>query len=126
MKPKIHIILPFLLLVFSGLITACSSTHTADITDPVQLQGTSSEEPIDRSLLVEPEEVLNEELTALDRTGAWTDGQAETIAQVEPEVIFDFPITINKQVEFYLNIFQNRQRRYFQRWLARSGKYLPY
>ncbi|RUM36020.1 MAG: lytic transglycosylase [Desulfobulbus sp.] len=126
MKPKLHIIFPFFLLLLSGLITACSSTHTALVTNPAQLQGTSSEEPIDQSLLVEPEEVLNEELTALDRTGAWTDGQTETITQVEPEVIFDFPITINRQVEFYLNIFQNRQRRYFQRWLARSGKYLPY
>jgi len=126
MKPKIHTVLPCFLLLFSSLITACSSTHTADMANPAQLQGTSSEEPIDQSLLVEPEEVLNEELTALDRTGAWTDGQSETIAQVEPEVIFDFPITINKQVEFYLNTFQNRQRRYFKRWLARSGKYLPY
>ncbi len=126
MKPKIHTVLPCFLLLFSSLITACSSMHTADMANPAQLQGTSSEEPIDQSLLVEPEEVLNEELTALDRTGAWTDGQSETVAQVEPKVIFDFPITINKQVEFYLDTFQNRQRRYFKRWLARSGKYLPY
>ncbi len=126
MKPRPHSILSLVLLLFSGLITACSSTHTADMTCPTQLQGISSEEPLDRSLFVEPEEVLNEELAALDHTGAWTDGQAEKLDQIEPEVIFDFPITINKQVEFYLDIFQNRQRRYFKRWLARSGKYLPY
>ncbi|MBW2328360.1 MAG: LysM peptidoglycan-binding domain-containing protein, partial [Deltaproteobacteria bacterium] len=33
--------------------------------------------------------------------------------------------TINKQVEYYLDLFQNKQKKYFKRWLARSGKYLP-
>ncbi|MBU3937437.1 MAG: transglycosylase SLT domain-containing protein [Proteobacteria bacterium] len=37
----------------------------------------------------------------------------------------DFPITINDQVEYYLNYFQNRHRRTFAVWLARSSRYLP-
>ncbi len=126
MKPKLHTAFPIALVLFSGLITACSSTHTANMTCPVQLQDQAAEKTIDRSLLVEPEEVLKEELSSLDRTGDWTDGQPETVVQVKPEVVFDFPITINKQVEFYLDTFQHRQRKYFKRWLARSGKYLPY
>ena len=126
MKPKLHTVLSLFLLLFSGLITACSSVYTFDLTNHALLPGSSSEEPVDPAQLVEPEEVLNEELSALDRTGDWTDGQTKTVAQAEPEVVFDFPITINKQVEFYLNIFQHGQRKYFKRWLARSGKYLPY
>lgn len=74
----------------------------------------------------EPEQVLEEELTALNEVGTWE----ETPQLVEPEVqeviTYDFPIVINKQVEFYLDLFQNRQRRYFEKWLSRSTKYLPY
>ena len=82
----------------------------------------------------EPEQVLEEELTALDRVGKWEES-AQTVEPVEQEVIaedlpevvnYDFPIAINKQVEFYLDIFQNKQRRYFERWLSRSTNYLPF
>ena len=126
MKPKLHLVLPPFLFLLSGLISACSSVQTTNKICPTQLQMQSSEDPIDRTLLVEPEEVLNEELAALDRTGDWTEGRPETVAGIEPEIVFDFPITINNQVKFYLDIFQHRQRKYFKRWLARSGKYLPY
>lgn len=74
----------------------------------------------------EPEQVLEEELTALDKVGTWEE-IPEVAVPEEPEVVtYDFPIVINKQVEFYLNLFQNKQRRYFERWLSRSTKYLPY
>jgi membrane-bound lytic murein transglycosylase D len=42
--------------------------------------------------------------------------------EVEP---YDFPITINDQVEYYLDFFQNRHRKTFTKWLARSSRYLP-
>lgn len=38
---------------------------------------------------------------------------------------YDFPITINGQVEYYLDFFTNRHRKTFARWLARSARYLP-
>ncbi|MDD3619363.1 MAG: LysM peptidoglycan-binding domain-containing protein [Desulfobulbaceae bacterium] len=77
----------------------------------------------------EPEVVLEEELKELDKIGGWeeTASQKQVQAASEPEeVTYDFPITMNKQVEFYLNLFQTKQRSYFERWLARSTKYLPY
>ena len=126
MKPKLNSVLPPFLLLLSGLITACSSVQTTKQICPTVLQNQSSENSIDHTLLVEPEEVLNEELAALDRTGDWTDGRPETVARIEPEIVFDFPITVNNQVKFYLDVFQHRQRKYFKRWLARSGKYLPF
>ena len=74
----------------------------------------------------EPEKVLEEELSALDKVGKWEENPKE-IEPAEPEKItYDFPIVINKQVEFYLDLFQGKQRRYFERWLSRSTKYLPY
>jgi membrane-bound lytic murein transglycosylase D len=80
----------------------------------------------------EPEVVLEEELKDLEKVGGWeeTASQQQVEAASEPqevaEVTYDFPITMNKQVEFYLNLFQTKQRSYYERWLARSAKYVPY
>ncbi|WP_456386190.1 LysM peptidoglycan-binding domain-containing protein [Desulfolithobacter sp.] len=74
--------------------------------------------------VAEPQQLLEEELSALNQLGPW-EQPAREIPPEEAQVSFDFPITINKQVEFYLDLFQNRQRHYFKRWLARSTKYLP-
>ncbi|MHB8790880.1 MAG: LysM peptidoglycan-binding domain-containing protein [Desulfobulbaceae bacterium] len=77
----------------------------------------------------EPEVALEEELKELTKLGAW---EEETTQQPQPEIAkseevpYDFPITMNKQVEFYINLFQTKQRGYFERWLARSTKYMPY
>jgi membrane-bound lytic murein transglycosylase D len=38
---------------------------------------------------------------------------------------YDFPVTINKQVLFYLDLFQGKQRKSFTIWLARSTQYIP-
>ncbi len=52
-------------------------------------------------------------------------------AAVQPEpptpskkLACDFPVIINKQVEFYLDQFQKRQRTSFRRWLKRSALYV--
>ena len=71
----------------------------------------------------EPDEMLAEELRALDRTGDWVTPSVVTLPESRGKGIKDFPLTINRQVEFYLDLFQNRQRRSFQIWLSRSGKY---
>lgn len=76
----------------------------------------------------EPEAALEEELSALDKVGKWEDPkQSQELLPEEPaEVTYDFPIIVNKQVEFYLALFQNQQRSYFEKWLARSTKYIPF
>ncbi len=74
---------------------------------------------------VEPEEVLEDELAALGQLGDWEDGSKVSAASTPEKVVYDFPVVVNKQVEFYLNLFQGRQRKYFKRWLARSTRYLP-
>jgi Skp family chaperone for outer membrane proteins len=123
----------FLLLVLAG----CSSTNpqsnwlheqaqdsisdsTAEIQDPDLTEIESASEVC-----------LDQELEALRLTGAWDDPQSYTSQQTsagdlgEPETSFDFPITVNRQVEVYIDLFQRKQRKYFGRWLARSGYYLP-
>ena len=77
----------------------------------------------------EPELALEEELKELKKSGEWVETVPDKqldIAPPEEEITFDFPITLNKQVEFYLDLFQNKQRDYFKRWLSRSTKYVPY
>lgn len=39
-------------------------------------------------------------------------------------VTYDFPIEINSHVEKYLDFFQTRLRPHFEKWLARSGRYV--
>ena len=77
----------------------------------------------------EPEISLDQELEALASTGAWEDPQTQAeVSQDATEVekvapLYDFPVVVNRQVEMYLDLFQGKQRKYFGRWLARSGRY---
>ncbi len=72
----------------------------------------------------EPEITVAEELKDLENLGQWEAGKPEEIP-IEPKITYDFPVTMNKQVEYYLNFFQHKHKRSFHRWLERSGKYLP-
>lgn len=73
----------------------------------------------------EPDAVLDQELAALSKTGQWGEKTTPVTAADGSEETspYDFPVVMNKQVEMYLDLFQNRQHKHFQSWLARSGKY---
>ncbi len=78
---------------------------------------------IDEVTIPETEATVNEEIKELEHLGSWEQGSAEPVDS--QEVTYDFPVTMNKQVEFYLDFFQNRQRPTFTKWLERSGRFLP-
>ncbi len=40
------------------------------------------------------------------------------------KITYDIPITINKQVKWYLNYFTSQERETFKSWLLRSGRYI--
>jgi membrane-bound lytic murein transglycosylase D len=90
--------------------------------DPVialEMNGESEE------VSVESEQIKALELEGLQSLGEWKAGEpAEEIA--EAQVQYDFPVTMNRQVEYYLDFFQNKNRRSFARWLSRSTAYLPF
>lgn len=75
-------------------------------------------------MLLEPEQTEAQELQGLENLGAWEEGKP-AVEPEEAEIQYDFPITVNRQVEYYLDFFQNKNREIFTRWLARSGAYLP-
>lgn len=119
------------------LLSGCSSTHLqSDLfyergTEPASISTAEIQDPDLKGIESESEVCLDQELEALRLTGDWDSPRHEMSQQTpvgdftKPEVTFDFPITVNRQVEVYLDLFQGKQRKYFGRWLARSGYYLP-
>ena len=121
-----------LLLAFLFISSGCTtkqqlSTSGLDL-PPSNMQPEEADPDLD-PVVLEPEISLDQELEALASTGAWEDPQAQAeVSQdsTEPEKVeplYDFPVVVNRQVEMYLDLFQGKQRKYFGRWLARSGSY---
>ncbi len=75
------------------------------------------------ALPAEPEQTISQEIKELENLGSWEEGIS--VKAEHPQVTYDFPITINRQVEYYLDFFQNEHRKSFSRWLKRSSRYLP-
>jgi membrane-bound lytic murein transglycosylase D len=116
----------------SSFLSACSglqssppssSLHTKDAISPV----TAKEEYPDLvPVSTEPETCLQKELDALRRTGTWESGERLVGDDKSGrKVQYDFPVTMNKQVEMYIDFFQNEHRKLFAGWLNRSSMYLP-
>jgi len=122
---------PFFLIAIILLLSSCGKQNTAvlyplpidEIASPVS---SLSNDPELLLVEAESEQCLTEELELLKRTGTWRpDIQKQFVDLPTKKVTYDFPIVLNKQVEAYLDIFQNQQKKTFRKWLVRSGKYLP-
>ncbi|MBI5894218.1 MAG: transglycosylase SLT domain-containing protein [Deltaproteobacteria bacterium] len=50
---------------------------------------------------------------------------SDEFLEIEGLITYDVPVVVNDRVNFFINYFQTRGRKYFERWLARSNKYLP-
>ncbi|MBW1916137.1 MAG: LysM peptidoglycan-binding domain-containing protein [Deltaproteobacteria bacterium] len=72
----------------------------------------------------EPEQTKDQELLDLKLLGKWEQG-VPAVEYSDDEVQYDFPVTVNKQVQYYLDFFTGRHRKNFAIWLSRSGRYLP-
>ncbi len=92
--------------------------------DPLALEETLASGDPESVVLPEPEETIPQEIDELQRLGKWEQGQPAA-EDATAEISYDFPVTVNRQVEYYLDFFQNQHRPTFARWLARSSRYLP-
>jgi membrane-bound lytic murein transglycosylase D len=72
----------------------------------------------------EPEQTIDQELIDLQNLGTWEQGVPAQVYS-EDEVEYDFPVTVNRQVEYYLDFFTGKGRKSFALWLERSGRYVP-
>jgi membrane-bound lytic murein transglycosylase D len=105
-------------------LSACADVHqSADhhLSDDQEL---ISSAPADAE---DPDSDISTELEALRRAGNWSRSSNSSLNKnLFPDTNFsDFPIVINNQVQAYLELFQNQQKKSFAIWLSRSGKYLP-
>jgi membrane-bound lytic murein transglycosylase D len=118
------------LIVFVFLsLSACSSHNKKSALQPSSPLVVSTDPEDEEISSAEPEETAQEELEALNEPGAWEYGANQTYSLkklgIDPSK-YDFPITVNKQVLYYLGLFQGKQRKSFSYWLARSSMYRPY
>lgn len=84
---------------------------------------------------IPPEEgvpLLVETIPAVETAAGTTRGEERGIWEEGPpaatspaEVTFDFPMVMNRHVEYYVDYFRNNLRRRFTDWLGRANRYLP-
>ena len=72
----------------------------------------------------EPEQTEAQEVKAIEKLAVDDDKSASEPAALKVQNLYDFPVTINPQVRYYLDYFQNQHRASSRRWLIRSGRYL--
>lgn len=117
-----YCLLFFLLTVLSACSPLTSSINSSSRDGEIAASG-DFDQPVESAVIpVESEQDLEEELAGLAQAGEWNDLTGKPSSSA---IVYDFPVVINPQVEFYLDLFQNRQKKYFKRWLERSTKYLP-
>src|SRR3972149_7542184 len=49
---------------------------------------------------------------------------ADSPEEFEDIITYDVPVVVNDRVSFFINYFQTRGKKYFERWLSRSTRYL--
>ena len=92
-------------------------------TDVIAIEEQDAEET-DEGTPAEPQATIAQEIADLKDLPPSDEDLAPQQTEV-PDPQTDFPLTMNRQVEYYLDFFQNRQHDSFARWLERSGRYLP-
>lgn len=115
---KIFSALPFHVLVVA-LLLALSSCSQHNVSS-------SRSGGLDAEEQDEFEANLNEELDGLNRLHSWKakrSAQQLRMSGIDP-ADYDFPIVLNDQVQYYLDLFQGKQRKSFQRQLERSSIYM--
>ncbi len=117
-----------LLLIGSGCTTT-QQISSSGLDVPKAIPRSPEIDPDLEPLVSEPEISLDQELKALASTGSWEEPlipKEETQICLDPEMaepLYDFPVVVNRQVQMYIDLFQGKQRKYFAKWLGRSGRY---
>jgi membrane-bound lytic murein transglycosylase D len=91
---------------------------------PPELSSADEEGRLFGDVEPEPEQTKDQELQDLELLGDWDQGVPAVIPS-DDVVENDFPVTLNKQVQYYLDFFMGKQRDSFAVWLSRSGRFLP-
>ena len=98
------------------VLAACSSLKTGDLDRGHNTQGTVSvvydgeqEGRLVGDVEPEPEKTKAQELKDLQLLGKWEQG-VPAVEYSDQEVEYDFPVTVNRQVQYYLDFFSFQVR----------------
>lgn len=73
--------------------------------------------------------IQSEELQLLQKLKELTADVPEENIEIEENnndlATYDIPVVVNDRVAFFMEYYQDRSRKHFEKWLARSSKYLP-
>jgi len=117
MKAKIFVLILLLALIISG----CATTQQASL--PEAKEASPETEAAAKLSRTEIEVKVAQELQRLGETQLAEEERRAAAEQEKGEVTYDIPITINAQVERWIDYFQTRIPKRFQLWLSRSGRY---
>ena len=88
------------------------------------LSSTEEEGRLQGDVEPEPEQTKDQELQELELLGEWEQGiPADTYS--DDVVEYAFPVTLNRQGQYYLDFFMGKHHNSFAVWLSRSGRFLP-
>jgi membrane-bound lytic murein transglycosylase D len=108
---------------------ACSSfqqtAHTPPADQEAAQEAARAPEPQDKPSRAEIEAKVAAELKELGEKEPAPEEKAAATEEQKEEVTYDIPITINAQVERWIDYFQKRIPKRFRYWLERSGRYKP-
>ena len=123
MNPCKNCLHPFYVSFFLFLLWGCAS-YDSSPPPSSEIESVPQADSSEEITIPEPEITTAQEIRELEKLGDWEEKPVETVSP-QARVQYDFPIIINKQVEFYLDFFAKKHRNSFRRWLERSGRYVP-
>ncbi|MBI3754932.1 MAG: transglycosylase SLT domain-containing protein [Deltaproteobacteria bacterium] len=94
------------------------SPDEAALIAAMEQQRTASQEVRENKGQDQVSEEEGQYLHRLDEMAAETPNEEEAIT-------YDVPVVVNDKVELFIKYFQTRGRKYFEKWLTRSERYLP-
>lgn len=131
----------FTIIVISILLCSCSTvkqsniaaddTASSETEDSSPAQGKFCKLPAESQgdeagleVVPESEEAIEKELAGLRKLRNWEETGPNARIKID-STRYDFPVTMNEQVEYYIEYFTTEKRDVFGRWLTRSGRYVP-
>ena len=117
MKAKAFIIIS----LFALAVSSCSTANKQAALPDTQ-QNDKKEQAAAKPSRTEIEVKVAQELKHLGETKL-AEEERRAAAESKDKVSYDIPITINAQVERWIDYFQTRIPKRFQIWLSRSGRY---
>lgn len=117
MKAKAFIVIS----LFALAVSSCSTANKQAALPDTQ-QNDKKEQAAAKPSRTEIEVKVAQELKHLGETKL-AEEERRAAAESKDKVSYDIPITINAQVERWIDYFQTRIPKRFQIWLSRSGRY---